>query len=90
MLPTKLLEYVTMGIPCIVPKTGTISRYFDETCAVFRGRDVDSLAEAIVHTLSRLRKKNNAIRKCDPTIWDDLLLGVNTKSYHQSIERLLR
>ncbi len=30
MLPTKLLEYVCFGIPCIVPKTGTITRYFDD------------------------------------------------------------
>jgi len=49
MLPTKLLEYVTMGIPCIVPKTGTISRYFDEEMVqYFDAENVDSLAEAII------------------------------------------
>lgn len=49
MLPTKLLEYVTMGIPCIVPKTGTISRYFDdEMVQYFDAENVDSLAEAII------------------------------------------
>jgi glycosyltransferase involved in cell wall biosynthesis len=49
MLPTKLLEYVGMGIPCIVPKTGTIARYFDaEMVEFFEAEDVDSLARAIV------------------------------------------
>lgn len=49
MLPTKLLEYVTMGIPCIVPKTRTISQYFDdEMVQFFEAENVDALAEAIV------------------------------------------
>lgn len=49
MLPTKLLEYVSMGIACIVPRTGTICRYFDdEMVAFFEAENVDSLADAIV------------------------------------------
>lgn len=49
MLPTKLLEYVTMGIPCIVPRTGTIARYFDDTMVqFFEAENVDSLARCIV------------------------------------------
>jgi glycosyltransferase involved in cell wall biosynthesis len=49
MLPTKLLEYVTMGIPCITPKTGTIARYFDHSMVqFFEAENVDSLASAIV------------------------------------------
>ena len=49
MLPTKLLEYVTMGIPCITPKTGTIARYFDHSMVqFFEAESVDSLASAII------------------------------------------
>lgn len=49
MLPTKLLEYVSLGVPCITPKTGTICRYFDEGMVrFFEAEDVPSLADAIV------------------------------------------
>jgi len=49
MLPTKLLEYVRMAIPCIVPRTGTICRYFDdEMVAFFEAEDVQSLAATMV------------------------------------------
>ncbi len=49
MLPTKLLEYVTMGIPAITPKTGTIARYFDDTMVqFFEAENVESLAATIV------------------------------------------
>lgn len=61
MLPTKLLEYVTMGIPCIVPKTVTISRYFDEEMVqYFDAENVDSLAEAII-TLYRDSDKRTTL-----------------------------
>lgn len=50
MLPTKLLEYVTMNIPCIAPKTTTICRYFDDRMVCFfDAEDVDSLARAVLH-----------------------------------------
>jgi len=49
MLPTKLLEYVSVGIPCITPRTGTICRYFDESMVeFFEAEDIEALASAIV------------------------------------------
>lgn len=48
MLPTKLLEYASIGIACIAPRTGTIGRYFDDgMLRFFEAGDVASLAEAI-------------------------------------------
>jgi glycosyltransferase involved in cell wall biosynthesis len=49
MLPTKLLEYVQLGIPSIVPRTPTIARHFDEQMVeFFQAGDTASLAQAVV------------------------------------------
>jgi glycosyltransferase involved in cell wall biosynthesis len=49
ILPTKLLEYVAMGIPAIVARTPVVEAYFDETMVRFvPPEDVDELARAIV------------------------------------------
>jgi glycosyltransferase involved in cell wall biosynthesis len=49
MLPTKLLEYTSLGIPTICPRTNTIRAYFDEEMVeFFEAGDPDSLAEAIL------------------------------------------
>ncbi len=54
MLPTKLLEYVSVGIPCIVPATGTICRYFDEKMVhFFEAEDHLSLANAFIDLYER-------------------------------------
>lgn len=50
MLPTKLLEYVNVGIASIVPHNSTIDRYFDDTMVRFiEAEDPDALAEAILY-----------------------------------------
>ena len=49
MLPTKMLEYVCMGIPCLTVPTPTITHYFDERAAYFvPTEDVAAIAEGIV------------------------------------------
>jgi glycosyltransferase involved in cell wall biosynthesis len=49
VLPTKLMEYVTMGIPAIVSRTDTVETYFDDTMVRFvRPGDEGQLTEAIV------------------------------------------
>jgi glycosyltransferase involved in cell wall biosynthesis len=48
MLPVKLLEYVSMGIPAIVPRLRTIQHYFtDDMVSFYEPEDVQSLAESI-------------------------------------------
>ncbi len=48
MLPVKLLEYVALGIPTVVPRLRTIQHYFDEGMVTyFEPGNVASLADAI-------------------------------------------
>jgi glycosyltransferase involved in cell wall biosynthesis len=48
MLPVKLMEYVSLGIPVVVPRLKTIAHYFsDEMVTYYEPENVQSFAEAI-------------------------------------------
>jgi glycosyltransferase involved in cell wall biosynthesis len=50
MLPVKLLEYVSLGIPTVVPRLKTIEHYFrDDMVTYYEPEQVESLADAILH-----------------------------------------
>jgi glycosyltransferase involved in cell wall biosynthesis len=49
ILPTKLLEYVALGIPALVARTGVVSRYFDDDAVeFFKAEDIGDLAQHMV------------------------------------------
>jgi glycosyltransferase involved in cell wall biosynthesis len=48
MLPVKLLEYVALGIPAVIPRLKTIQHYFDDDMvSYYEPEDVASLASCI-------------------------------------------
>lgn len=52
MLPSKLLEYVTLGIPTACADLPAVRRYFEEDeLALFAPGDIDGLADALVRLL---------------------------------------
>jgi len=63
MLPVKLLEYVQMGIPCIVVPTKSITHYFAEPSVKFvPPDDPASLADAIVNLFRHPEKRHDMAR----------------------------
>jgi glycosyltransferase involved in cell wall biosynthesis len=75
MLPTKLVEYVVLGIPAVVAPTHTILHYFDETqVAFFTPGDDASLAEEIrvLHDAPERRRSlaRGAARFLDRYRWE--------------------
>jgi glycosyltransferase involved in cell wall biosynthesis len=75
MLPVKLLEYVMLGIPAVVPRLRTIDHYFSEDMvAYYEPENVSSLADAI-HRMhcqpsARRRQADSASRFLDRHGWE--------------------
>jgi glycosyltransferase involved in cell wall biosynthesis len=90
MLPTKLLEYVSVGIPCIVPKTGTICRYFDEQMVeFFEAENVDSLATAIVALYSDPEKRRRLAQQATERFGRKYTWSTQKTVYTNLVARLL-
>jgi glycosyltransferase involved in cell wall biosynthesis len=54
MLPVKLLEYIALDIPAVVPRLKTIEHYLtDDMVSFYEPEDVSSLAEAIYSLYAR-------------------------------------
>ena len=54
MLPVKLMEYVSLGIPVVAPRLRTIAHYFsDDMVAFYEPEDVDAFAESIYRVWGR-------------------------------------
>jgi len=75
ILPTKLMEYVALGVPVIAARTPAIQAYFDDTMVqFFEPGNVDDLANCIVslgHDRKRLnRLAHNADRFNEQYSWD--------------------
>jgi glycosyltransferase involved in cell wall biosynthesis len=62
VLPTKLLEYVSIGIPAIAPKTRCIQKYFNaEQVEMVEVEDVDGMARAILRLASDEKRRKEIV-----------------------------
>jgi glycosyltransferase involved in cell wall biosynthesis len=90
MLPTKLLEYVQVGIPCVVPRTSTIARYFDETMVrFFVADDSTSLVEALVDLHAHPEKRERLREAARERFVAKYTWQEHKKVYTQLVESLM-
>jgi glycosyltransferase involved in cell wall biosynthesis len=90
MLPTKLLEYVGMGIPCVVPRTGTIARYFDEGMVqFFEAESIDSLADAVLALYHDPARRVQLAREATERFAKRYRWSEHKKIYLDLVDRLL-
>ena len=76
MLPSKLIDYVVLGIPAIVPRLKAIQYYFSqEMVSYFEPEDVDSMVAATVRLyqdkVRRKRQPDNARKFVSEYQWED-------------------
>ncbi|MCX5769941.1 MAG: glycosyltransferase family 4 protein [Candidatus Hydrogenedentes bacterium] len=90
MLPTKLLEYVSVGIPSISPKTETIARFFDESMVrFFEAENVDSLAAAILDLYHHPEKRESLHRVASAEFLKKYRWSEHKSVYIDLVNRLL-
>jgi len=76
MLPSKLIDYVVLGIPAIVPRLQAIEYYFSETMvSYFDAEDIDSMVAATVALYQDKERREqqpvHARKFLEENRWDD-------------------
>jgi glycosyltransferase involved in cell wall biosynthesis len=88
ILPTKLLECIALGLPCITARTAAMADYFDETMVqFFEPGNPDSLAQGILSLYRDEARRKNLVLQSERFIqkynWPD-----ESARYVALIERL--
>ncbi len=89
MLPVKLLEYVSLGIPVVCARLETIEHYFDQSALRFfePGR-ADRLAQAIEAVHARPEETRCMIERARTVAAKQLSFEEQRRRYYQTIDTL--
>lgn len=64
MLPVKMLEYIALGIPVVVPRLKAIEYYFtDDMVSYFEPENIDSLSQAILNLFRDAHRRKSQAEK---------------------------
>lgn len=64
MLPVKMLEYIAINIPVVVPRLKAIEYYFtDDMVSYFEPENIDSLSQAILNLLNDEHRRKSQAEK---------------------------
>ena len=89
MLPVKLLEFATLGIPVIAARLRTIEHYFGENAVrYFTPGDSRELAQAI-EDLYFNPKRRNALARCAARQVKKLSWAEQSRHYYEAVDSLL-
>ena len=83
MLPLKLIDYVSLGLPAVVPRLKTIEYYFSEDMVTFyEPEDVDSMVQAVLSLYKDRqgmeRQAQNAKSFLDRCSWENNQKGLKS------------
>ena len=89
VVPTKLMEYVALGIPSIVARTPAVEAYFDDDAVSFAAPgDPSDLARVLNVMIEEPERRRRMVRRADETFnalhaWPDI-----AACYVNLVERL--
>jgi len=88
MLPVKMLEYVALNIPVVVPRLPTVQYYFsDEMVSYFEPEDSDALAASIL-ALYRDKEKRKRQARSARKFLDQFGWEIHQKDFLELYSRL--
>lgn len=89
-LPTKLLEYVTLGVPAVASRTATTADYFDDSMVLlFEPGNAEDLAARLLQVY-RDPEAARARAECARTFTEQHNWRTESARYAQTIESLLQ
>jgi len=88
MLPVKLMEYVALGLPVVVPRLRTIEHYFtDDMVSYYQPENISSMADSICRLHCRPHLRADQARRADAFLrrfgWD--IQGPNLTVFYRHL-----